>query len=60
MKLNQLSRLLSSLKEAIHKAVMAPAPKRMLPRYRPLGRAVTPYHYMQPIPVAVSVKKSFR
>jgi hypothetical protein len=47
------AQVLISLKDAVHRAVVAHSQKRQLPSYRPLGRSVTPYHYLQPVPVRV-------
>ena len=43
--------LIQDLKDALHRAVMAPTRKAQMPRWRNLGRAITPYHYLRPIPV---------
>ncbi|RYD58214.1 MAG: hypothetical protein EOP56_04640 [Sphingobacteriales bacterium] len=39
---------LQQIAEALHLAVPAVSQKRMIPRWRNLGTAITPYHYMQP------------
>ncbi|WP_276133637.1 hypothetical protein [Polluticoccus soli] len=46
------------MEEFLHKAVPAVSQKRMVPRWRNLGRPITPYHFMQP--VLVPVKKNNR
>jgi len=49
-----LSQIRSTISDALHLAVPAPAYKRTpLPHYRPLGRAVLPYHFMRPALVPV-------
>jgi hypothetical protein len=47
----------TGLMEALHKAVPAFNNKGFVPRWRNLGRSITPYHFMQPIPVPVQQKK---
>lgn len=49
--------LVDRLAEAIHKAVPAVSSKQVLPRWRNLGRQITPYHYMQPILVPVKNRR---
>ena len=39
----------TTISDALHLAVPAPVYKQSrIPRYRPLGRAVLPYHFMRP------------
>jgi hypothetical protein len=52
--LNQfINRSLQLMEEFVHKAVPAVAHKRMIPRWRNLGRSLTPYHFMQPALIPV-------
>ena len=48
---------MSSLKDAVMRAVPAFSGKKVLPRWRNLGRSITPYHFMQPIPVPEQQKR---
>lgn len=57
-RMNQLiNTTMSSLKDAVLKAVPAVSSKNVLPRWRNLGRSITPYHFMQPVPIPVQQKK---
>lgn len=47
----------TGLMDALHKAVPAVNNSGFMPRWRNLGRSITPYHFMQPIPVPVQQKK---
>jgi hypothetical protein len=51
-----MSTTVSSLQDAIMRAVPAYNGKHALPRWRNLGRSITPYHFMQPVPVPVQRK----
>ena len=52
--LNQfINRSLQLMEEFVQIAVPAVAQKRMIPRWRNLGRPITPYHYMQPVLIPV-------
>ena len=52
---NQLNQVLFSLvskHDHVHLArAYRPVSSRMFPRWRLLGRAITPYHFMQVVPV---------
>jgi hypothetical protein len=49
----KLNNVLVTIADHLHKAVPAVSPKQMMPRWRNLGRSVTPYHFMKPVPVPV-------
>jgi hypothetical protein len=52
--LNQfINKSLQLMEEFLHKAVPAVSQRRMIPRWRNLGRPLTPYHFMQPALVPV-------
>ncbi|RYY11188.1 MAG: hypothetical protein EOO04_35660 [Chitinophagaceae bacterium] len=46
--------LMAHLNEHIHMArAYRPVTNKMMPRWRNLGRAITPYQYMQPVYIPV-------
>jgi len=48
---------LASLKDSIVKAVPAMGNNGAMPRWRNLGRSITPYHFMQPVLIPIRVQQ---
>lgn len=53
-----VSKAISGLVNGVLKAVPAFNNNGFMPRWRNLGRSITPYHFMQPIPIPVDQKKN--
>jgi hypothetical protein len=48
---------ISGLLDGVLKAVPAMGNSGMFPRWRNLGKSITPYHYMQPILIPIPVEQ---
>lgn len=51
-----ISRLTDLLKNALHRAVVAPRYDGFRPRWRNIGQPILPYHYLRPVPVVIAKK----
>lgn len=58
MIIHSVSKAIAGLVNGLLKAVPAYNNSGFMPRWRNLGTTITPYHFMQPIPIPVEQKKS--